>query len=290
MELNDLLAREGIEPKDVLVLRHRPREPGLRKVLPWLAAERPETYNAYQQTQGPKVEKAMMKAAFVASFIGHESGKALFVGLYRRGNWKPLTYNDFWKVPAFQEMKAFGIRGFTEDEDRESVLWFDLELTEFYGHWKGKMIVSWPGLELAWFRWADRNQILIDAVLEQSTLDEEMPPWDALSLTWEELKVLPRRWKAALAEWRGIYFIFDVSDGKGYVGSAYGTDNIVGRWLNYAASGHGGNKELRKRDPRNFRFSILQRASPDMEANDVIRLEAKWKDRLHTRKYGLNEN
>ena len=62
MELNDLLIAQSIDPKEVLVLRHRPSEPELRKVLPWLAAEKPDFYNAYQQTQGPKVEKAMMRA------------------------------------------------------------------------------------------------------------------------------------------------------------------------------------------------------------------------------------
>ena len=54
-ELNDLLGKDGIDPKTVLVLRHRPTERQFRKVLPWLAAERPDTYNAYQQVQGPTV-------------------------------------------------------------------------------------------------------------------------------------------------------------------------------------------------------------------------------------------
>ena len=117
-----------------------------------------------------------------------------------------------------------------------------------------------------------------------------MPPWDELTLTWDELQVLPSKWKAALSEWRGIYFILDESDGRGYVGSAYGGENILGRWLNYASSGHGGNKELRNRDPANFRYSILQRVSPDMEPADIIRLEGTWKDRLHSREFGMNEN
>jgi hypothetical protein len=90
--------------------------------------------------------------------------------------------------------------------------------------------------------------------------------------------------------WRGIYYIVDPSDGRGYVGSAYGTDNILGRWLSYGVPGHGGNKELRKRDPSNFQFSILQRVSPDMQADEVIQLEQTWKTRLHTREFGLNEN
>jgi hypothetical protein len=61
VEFNDLLGKEGIDPKTVLVLRHRPRERELRKVLPWLAAERPDTYNAYQQQQSPSVETAMVR-------------------------------------------------------------------------------------------------------------------------------------------------------------------------------------------------------------------------------------
>ena len=82
-----------------------------------------------------------------------------------------------------------------------------------------------------------------------------------------------------------------MADGKAYVGSAYGENNLLGRWLNYAARGHGGNRLLRGRDPTGFRFTILQRVSPDMEATDVIRLEATWKQRLHTRHpCGLNDN
>ena len=129
------------------------------------------------------------------------------------------------------------------------------------------------------------------SILEDSALDADMPEWDEIALTWEELRVLPTRWKSALSQWRGIYFIFDNEDGKGYVGSAYGKDNLLGRWLNYAAVGHGGNKLLKQRNPQSFSFSILQRVSPDMEAADVIRLEATWKERLHTRQpYGLNDN
>lgn len=129
------------------------------------------------------------------------------------------------------------------------------------------------------------------AILEASALDAEMPPWEEICLTWEQLRVLPTPWKSKLSEWRAIYYIFDVSDGKGYVGSAYGGTNLLGRWLGYAAKGHGGNMLLRTRQPGNFRFSILQRVSPDMDAADVSRLEATWKERLHTRSpFGLNDN
>ena len=77
MNLNDLLETQDIDPKDVIVMRHRPFEPELNKVLPWLAAEKPDSFNAYQQTQGAKVEKVMQclqGTGYVASFIGHEAG------------------------------------------------------------------------------------------------------------------------------------------------------------------------------------------------------------------------
>ena len=45
------------------------------------------------------------------------------------------------------EMRAFGIFGFVEGE-QDTVLWFDLELTDFYKKWKGRLIVDWPPPEL----------------------------------------------------------------------------------------------------------------------------------------------
>ena len=118
-----------------------------------------------------------------------------------------------------------------------------------------------------------------------------MPEWNEVEFTWADLSILPTRWRSALSQWRGIYYIFDSSDGKGYVGSAYGEANLLGRWQEYAARGHGGNALLRQRHPGNFVFTILQRVSPDMDAVDVIKLESSWKQRLHTRQpYGLNDN
>jgi hypothetical protein len=291
MELNDLLRKEGIDPQRVLVLRHRPFERELNKVLPWLAAERPDVFNAYQQTQGEKLEKAFKGASHVASFIGDRPGRALFVGLYSIGPSKPVTREEYWKIPAYVEMKKFGIEGFTEESGRSSCLWFDLVLTDFYAPWKGKLIVAWPPPERSWWRRAHRNVFPVSAVLEDSALVSTMPQWFELVLNWQQLGVLPVAWKSALLQWRGVYYIFDTSDGKGYVGSAYGDRNLLGRWVSYAASGHGGNVLLRKRDPRRFEFSILQRVSPDTDANDVIRVEGTWKDRLHTRSpHGLNDN
>ena len=293
MNFNDLLLGKNISPEHVIVLRHRPYETQLNKVLPWLAATKPDLFNAFQQAQGEKLEKAMHRmenTGYIASFIGREAGKALFVGLYAIKGSKTLSYDEFWSIQANNDLKAFGMIGFT-GEKRSSTLWFDLALMDFYSFWKGKLIVDWPPPERSWWRRAHRNELSIHAIHEDSVLEADMPEWDTICLSWEELSVLPTRWKSALSQWRGIYYIFDTSNGKGYVGSAYGEENLLGRWLNYAASGHGGNRLLRKRDPRHFQFTILQRVSPDMISSDVIHLESTWKERLHTRKpFGLNDN
>lgn len=291
MNFNDLLALKEIDPKEVIVFRHRPPELELRKVLPLLAAEKPELFNAYQQTQGARVEKALRGARYVASFIGHEPQRAVFVGLYTIGGIRRLTLETYWQEPALMELGRFGMKGFTADESRDSILWFDMSLMDFYRDWTGRLIIRWPGPELSWWRRAHRNEFPVHAVREESVLNEAMPSWDEMEFGWLELQVLPKKWRDALAQWRGVYFIFDISDGKGYVGSAYGAENIMGRWLQYSNSGHGGNRQLRTRDPLNFRFTILQRVSPDLSADEVIRLETSWKTRLHTRAgYGLNDN
>lgn len=291
MQLNDLLSLKAIDPRRVLVLRHRPQEPGLNRVLPWLAAEKPELFNAYQQTQGARLEKAMAGAEYVASFIGRTAGAAHFVGLYKVGQSRPLTREQYWQIPAYVEMKAYGMRGFGDQETRHEILWFTLEPTGFYSHWQGKLVVAWPPPERSWWRRAHKNEMEVLAILQESAFVSGMPPWDQLCVTWEELQVMPTPWRSALAQWRAIYYILDTSDGKGYVGSAYGAENLLGRWLQYAARGHGGNVLLRERTPAHLRFSILQRLSPDMDSTDVIRLEATWKERLRTRApFGLNDN
>jgi hypothetical protein len=188
-------------------------------------------------------------------------------------------------------MKAWGMQGFKDTDSRKSILWFDLSLTGFHLDWKGKLVIGWPPPERSWWRRAHKNVMPVLAVREESALEADMPEWDGLNLRWDELAVLPSRWRAALSQWRGIYLIFDESDGKAYVGAAYGNQNLLGRWRGYAATGHGGNRLLHERDRKNFRFTILQRVSPDMTAEDVIRLEGSWKDRLHTRApHGLNDN
>jgi len=285
-DFKDLLTKHNIDAKTVLVLRHTPPE-RLRKVFPWLASQRPAAYNAYQQTQGAIVERRMINSTYVASFIGHAPKTALFAGLYERHGQDVKPPDQIRSQPAVQELESYGLGGETQ-----SRLWFDLRLREdFFGQWRGKLVIQWPGSEINWHRIANEADFKILAIHEKSVLTEEPPDsyreWD---LRWDQLKLLPESWQEKLRGWCGIYYIFDASDGKGYVGKASGADNLLGRWQNYADCGDGGNVKLRGRDSTNFRFSILELVPEDLGDGDIERREQNWMVRLRTRTvtHGLN--
>lgn len=288
LDFNALLQLEGIDPKGVVVLRHRPYEPELRKVFPWLIAERRELFDTYQRTHGRPVESSVARAAHVASFFGHEAGKALFVGVYRVAGSVSISREAYWSMPEHQQLASFGMIGMTK---REECRLFDLELVPIFSEWSGRLVCKWAGLERAWRRWAANNVFPVHAISEESLLVAPMPRWREILFGWNDLHALPAAWRTALRQWRGIYYIRDRVSGKGYVGSAYGEENLLGRWLDYAASGHGGNKLLRTLDPSGFEFSILQLLTHDAETNEVVAAENTWKLRLHTREPdGLNQN
>lgn len=294
MELNDLLQKHGIDPQQVIVMRHRPDEPGLRKVLPWMVHEHPAVFNAYQQSHSGPQEEALRKLAgkgWIASFFGLAAKEAVFCGLYRIHGYQELDLKEFWSIPENAILREHGMLGWAR-KGRKRGLWFDLQLDgTFYAEWIGRLIVKWPPPERAWWRRAERNTLAIDSIATESHFASAMPEWRELVLKWSDLALIPASWKAALREWRGIYLIRDLRDGLAYVGSAYGVENLLGRWQNYAKSGDGGDRLLKGRKPDSFVFSILERLGPDLEPQEVIQIESAWKKRLSSRSpCGLNAN
>ncbi len=150
MNLHDLLRRRNIDPHSVLVLRHAPSKlPKLKKTLPSLAENEPGVFNAYQQSQNHPVESEMAdgRCKYVAAFIGHEGKKALFAGLYSVQGFKRITLEEFWEIAANAKLRdEYGM-----EMVRSSLLWFDLRLTDFCAHLKGKLVIRWPPKELVPF-------------------------------------------------------------------------------------------------------------------------------------------
>lgn len=105
-------------------------------------------------------------------------------------------------------------------------------------------------------------------------------------------------WKTALSSVKGIYLLTDTKEGKHYVGSASGEDGIWGRWSSYIYGYTGGNKELIELKDKftedyfkkNFKFSILETVGSIVTKEEILKLEALWKEKLLTRTHGYNSN
>jgi hypothetical protein len=288
LDFRIMLELADLDPAETLVVRHVPVEKALRRVLPWLVVSRPDLWLAYQRIQWKSLERAMTRARSIASFIGQEPVTATFAGLYRIGEWRTLDLEGYRTFPGNAELESLGMSG--RDGTMGDCLAFDLEALDCHVDWIGRLMIEWPKPYQSWWRRADRASFPVTAITLDSRFGEAIPDWKDMVVSWNELQALPASWRAALAQWRGVYFIFDVERRAGYVGSAGGADNLLGRWLNYARSGHGGNRELRASIPANLRFSILERTSPDLDPASVVALEASWKERLQTRQFGLNLN
>lgn len=125
--------------------------------------------------------------------------------------------------------------------------------------------------------------------------------YDSVELTFSELKEVidahyPDYYKA-LSSVKGIYMIIDGNTGKQYVGSAYGSDGIWGRWDSYANTYHGNNFEFIKLYNEfgdeyfyKFKYIILQILPKKISDKEVIDIEAQYKTRYLTREFGWNDN
>lgn len=129
------------------------------------------------------------------------------------------------------------------------------------------------------------------------TFDEDIfPGYEKVNINWSDLRrVLEKEnWKTALQNQKGVYLIVDTSNGKKYVGSAYGENMILGRWQSYVRTGHGGNIALKKLPfdhiKKYFKYSILDIYKPSTDDQIIIDKENWWKEVLLTRKFGYNEN
>lgn len=295
MDFKDIVRASGINPdrKDKIgLVRHRPYEPELGRVIPWIINDRPQLFEVYQSVPG-RPAASIRRAEYLASFLGLRPGTAHFVGFYRVVGYRELDHAAFWAIPENQALREFGYEGFTREdaEVQNTVVQFTFEPVPLHPEWRGKLVIEFSPPERAWFRWMDRSAFPVKAILEESAFSPAPPDWHEVDLSLAQLAVLPASWRSRLAEWRGIYLIFDQADGKSYVGSAYGRDNLLGRWLAYVRDGHGGNRDLRGRNAEGFRFTILERLAPDLPADEVIAKENSWKLRLHTRgPFGLNAN
>ena len=269
---NEILTRRGVDLSKCRIVRHS--TDALRE---WRhSRECLEHYLGYQ-----RINRSPYHGADIAfQFVPVGSTWALFVGAYR--------ILDMWRFPETTRQPTLHDPAFGENDDHEH-LRYDLERVELFEDLVGLVVIDWGSGTRAWSQWPVRRDKQIVEIRARQQ-EERFPGFSNFQSTFDEIEFLPEAWQGALSSVGGVYLLVCPTTGEQYVGSAYGDDGFMGRWRSYASNGHGGNRLLVSRERSNFSVSILEVASPDMSASDIIHRESAWKNKLGSRSHGLNAN
>jgi len=146
------------------------------------------------------------------------------------------------------------------------------------------------------------HTLRVSEILRRPYTGEAFCGYDQIDVSFSMLEtifVIQRAdWKAALENAKGVYVITDISNGKRYVGSAYGTTGLWSRWACYIGTGHGFTDELTRVIKENgieyartnFRFALLEHRTPKTDDKIITDREQYWKNVLLSRQYGYNKN
>jgi hypothetical protein len=192
----------------------------------------------------------------------------------------------------------FHIGKITKDLNILNGVGYEYETLNEYEKYFGRLIVRFKNKSQNMVRKAMSviNDCEIAQILPDVFDNDVFPGYDKVNISWDELsRVIEKEtWKTALRNQKGVYLITDNSNGKKYVGSAYGEEMILNRWKSYVKTGNGGNKELKELEfnyiKDNFRYSILDIFKSTTDEKVIIERESWWKETLLSRRFGYNAN
>ncbi len=206
---------------------------------------------------------------------------------------------DRWLFPG-----VYAVEGVARGTWKESPCYrYSTRELDGLEHLTGKAIVQFDKTFRASYLRGEKyvDRLLVAAIREQRMTIGDFPGYNSVLLSYHMLKTVLREanpsWRTGLANVAGVYVITDISDGKLYVGSAFGGEGIWQRWSEYAKTGHGGNKELRALLRQNgdgyadsFQFSLLEVCDLSSSDDYVLARESHWKTVLRSREFGLNRS
>lgn len=271
LAFGDLIDASGIDRRDVLLLRHTYNPDGLTGPVD-LTLEKMHEYVRWQGIQN-KIGKNPPK--YWLNFIAAGGRRARFLHAYEN-------------------------RGEVDGLRTETMRCFDLQPSAFLSDLDERLVIEWSKDTVNWAKPASAAAGFSVTEIADAR-PEPFPGFDQVVLSFSELVAVMddsryERWRQALTSVQGIYLIADTKTGQLYVGKADGVQRILGRWGEYAKTGHGGNvalRELNKLDlahRQHFQFSILRVFSPGASTAEMDSAEAHYKRALLTRQFGLNRN
>lgn len=182
------------------------------------------------------------------------------------------------------------------DEEVPNYTFYEFEPLEnrYLNGLQRRMIVSWQGA-LQFIQYVNDKFVL---EIRPEGFVREWTNYDDFVLSFSELRdvVNDSVWKEKLSSVCGVYLITYENYGevKYYVGSAYGEDGILGRWVGYASgkfnNDNQGLIELPIGWEKTASITMLKDMSKSSKKEAVIAVETMYKEKLLSRKYGLNRN
>lgn len=280
MVLSEILQLRGLSTNNVKIIRHTVSRGYIKELITT------GNFELYQSVQKTDILKNIN---YFISFTDMQGTKALLNGVYRVQGVEMLF--EFPKeLVSIKNLENWGDGPYYKyDFQRDNSL-SDLE---------GRLVIDWGTATLAW-----HQKKLDKEIVEVLPIGfaKTFPGYQNVILSFDELSKIilnpdsNRQWKVMLSCVYGVYLILDKTDGKQYIGSAYGKDGIWSRWSHYILTKHGGNMELVElltNDPmryKSFQFSLLNVLPSSSMHEEVIQLESAVKDKLGTREFGLNSN
>lgn len=259
---NKILDTANVSPEDVRLVRHKDQRssPGRSPYELW--RDNPKQFDIYQSTQRIENRKKF-DVKYWAVFLADAFDDTMFVGLYL-AKYKGLLKKD---QPMPQRI------GFVDKAGTCDT--YELSLSPKLRDLAGLLIINWGKSERAWVQYADRQ----DKKVLEIRLSSSEPPFPGHLNFIEPLSrigKLPNGWIEALRSSRGVYVLTCPRTKEQYIGSATGADGFHGRWLQYFANNHGGNKGLKSREPSDYQVAILEIAGSAQSHDEILAMEGRW--------------
>lgn len=272
LTFNDLLALEGIDTAKVRLVRHQDGRLGAGRLYGSWRNDR-DAFEDYQSVQSRDV---FTVGDLLASFVVTEARKTVFVGMYRAdgvGTCPPGSFDALLKHDVSGQFK------------------YDLHLVDDLAEYQDMVVIDWGAGKRTWVqRAANRPKPVIEIAQQY---EPHFPGFRVFVCPVDEVPSLPSGWQQVLRSVKGVYLLVDVDSGLQYVGSAKGADSLFGRWMDYAAGGDGGDVALRTAasdGPKNYQVSVLEVVDENTPDESIEQIESYWKNKLLSRRFGLNRN
>ena len=239
---NTLLTEAGLALNAAALLRHQDNRAELGKTPYELWRDDPAAFELYQSHQ--RIEaRARFQRPYWAVFVGTPDNQTLFVGVYA-AKYRGVLDRDT-PQPHRNEVDRAG-----------SCDVYDLSRQQALSDLIGRLYIDWGEGFRAWVQHADKQN---KAIRELRTVFQEpnFPGFLNFVEPLSKLPMIPKSWTTALSAAKGVYLLTCPRTKEQYVGSATGTAGFWERWLEYVRTGHGGNVELKSRDPSDYQVSIL---------------------------------